>query len=152
MDARDLGVTKLANLTGLDKGYISNLRSGKRENPSDDVVQKIADVLKVNVVWMLTGQGEMFAASTHISTPSPHPLDVAETDGAVDEEERTLDEIRVRIHQFKHSDRKRRDLYSQQIMNRVQEYNDWCETFAKPVRDSQLPHARQHSPDSAFPR
>ncbi len=83
--------------------------------------------------------------STTREQSASHPSSVAEKVGAFDQEEQVLNEIRVRIQQFKHSEKNRRDLYSQQIQNRVQEYSDWCETFGKPIRDSQLPYARQQT-------
>jgi hypothetical protein len=136
-----VSVRKLASIIGISQATLFNARK------SSEITKK---------TWSKLEQAEKkiehedncskISRSSVVQESAPeagHPLVVAEAVGALDEEERTLDEIRVRIQQFKHAERKRRDLYSQQIMNRVQEYNDWCETFAKPIRESQVSYARK---------
>jgi transcriptional regulator with XRE-family HTH domain len=133
MDAGDFNNSQLAKAISSTHTTVGRWLKGAQ--PGIDDLNKIARVLNVSVQWLLNGEGEI--------PPVSHPSAVAKDVGAFDEEKQVIDEIAVRIEQFKHAERKRRDLYSQQIMNRVQEYNDWCETFAKPVRDSQLPHVRK---------
>ncbi|HAK43945.1 MAG TPA: XRE family transcriptional regulator [Clostridium sp.] len=46
----DISVYKLAEMTGLSVTYISNLENEQRTNPSKDVMEKIAEHLKSNVI------------------------------------------------------------------------------------------------------
>lgn len=44
---------KLSEETGLTPAYISQLENGKRENPSTDVMDKIADALHTTIDYLL---------------------------------------------------------------------------------------------------
>ncbi len=53
--------TAFANLIGIKPGSVSDIVGGRLNKPSFDVLNKIAIAIpKVNVVWLLTGEGEMF--------------------------------------------------------------------------------------------
>lgn len=46
---KGISLSKLANDAGISKGYLSNIETGKKENPSVDLLDKIAMALGVNV-------------------------------------------------------------------------------------------------------
>lgn len=50
-----LNAARLAERTGRSKGYISELRSGKKERPSIEIVEKFAEVLGVSLEWLFNG-------------------------------------------------------------------------------------------------
>jgi SOS-response transcriptional repressor LexA len=54
------GVTgdALAGSVGISAAYVSGLRSGRKANPSPEVVKKLADALQVSYPWLMTGEGD----------------------------------------------------------------------------------------------
>lgn len=46
---KGVSLSKLANDAGISKGYLSNIETGKKENPSVELLDKIAIALGVNV-------------------------------------------------------------------------------------------------------
>lgn len=46
---RGLSLSQLADKAGISKSYLSQLESGKQENPSLDVLNKLADALGITV-------------------------------------------------------------------------------------------------------
>lgn len=51
---------EMARATGLNPGYLSELISGKRDNPGIETILKIAVRFNVNLNYLLLGEGEMF--------------------------------------------------------------------------------------------
>lgn len=49
-EKKNLSIHELARRTGLTASYISNLEKGKRDNPSKDTMEKIAEALGKTVV------------------------------------------------------------------------------------------------------
>lgn len=58
MASKGLKAAELSRRSGVDKAYISMLLSGKRQNPSEDVILKIASGLRVTVNQLLTGNDD----------------------------------------------------------------------------------------------
>lgn len=50
----------MAIAAGLNTGYLSDLISGKRENPGIETILKIANRFNVSLNYLLLGEGEMF--------------------------------------------------------------------------------------------
>nr|WP_317921840.1 helix-turn-helix transcriptional regulator [Tepidimicrobium xylanilyticum] len=48
-EKKNLSIHELARRTGLTASYISNLEKGKRDNPSKDTMEKIAEALDKTV-------------------------------------------------------------------------------------------------------
>lgn len=46
-DRRNWSLTDLAQHSGVNKGYLSNLENGKQSNPGLDIVEKLAEVFRV---------------------------------------------------------------------------------------------------------
>lgn len=46
-DRRSWSLTDLAQHSGVNKGYLSNLENGKQSNPGLDIVEKLAEVFRV---------------------------------------------------------------------------------------------------------
>ncbi|MEU0181839.1 helix-turn-helix transcriptional regulator [Streptomyces sp. NPDC006207] len=46
-EAQKLGLRALSDLTGLNRGYLSRLETGKVRQPAEEKVQRIADALQV---------------------------------------------------------------------------------------------------------
>jgi transcriptional regulator with XRE-family HTH domain len=58
IDERGRGASiALANACSLERGYISQLKSGAKTKPSPLVVRAISDFFGVNPAWLLTGKG-----------------------------------------------------------------------------------------------
>ena len=51
---RDMTLTNLAKMTGITKGYLSQLENDKIKNPSDKHMIKIASALKIPVLFLVT--------------------------------------------------------------------------------------------------
>jgi transcriptional regulator with XRE-family HTH domain len=51
---------EMAIAAGLNTGYLSDLISGKRENPGIETILKIANRFNVSLNYLLLGEGEMF--------------------------------------------------------------------------------------------
>lgn len=59
---------ELTEILDLSKGYVSQIVTGKRE-PSDTVVSKFVNLFpEINSAWLLTGEGEMLAATYNNTT------------------------------------------------------------------------------------
>jgi transcriptional regulator with XRE-family HTH domain len=50
---KDIGLRELATKAGVTSGYLANLESGKRQNPSLDVLKRVAEALGVDVKELL---------------------------------------------------------------------------------------------------
>lgn len=48
--SKKFSMTKVSNLSGIPTSYISNIENGKRTNPSQETLEKLAKALDVNVV------------------------------------------------------------------------------------------------------
>lgn len=48
----------LAEAANITPAYVSNLRTGTKQNPSSEVVRKLADALRVSFAWLITGEGD----------------------------------------------------------------------------------------------
>jgi transcriptional regulator with XRE-family HTH domain len=46
---RGLSVRELAELAGIDDGYLSRIETGDRNNPSEAIILRIAEALRVDV-------------------------------------------------------------------------------------------------------
>lgn len=49
----ELTITALAEYSGLSRSYLSNLEKNKVVNPSINVLKKLADVLNIDVLYLL---------------------------------------------------------------------------------------------------
>jgi transcriptional regulator with XRE-family HTH domain len=63
--------TEIALDSGLTSAYLSDLKLGKRTNPSIAKVEAIASALGVSVSWLYAGEGEM--KPEPVPTPKPDP-------------------------------------------------------------------------------
>lgn len=54
-----LGNNELDKAIGRASGFSSHLETGQRVNPRGNVLEKIAEVTKVSVMWLTYGKGEM---------------------------------------------------------------------------------------------
>jgi transcriptional regulator with XRE-family HTH domain len=50
---------EIAERAGIDPGYLSNLKQGKRAAPSGPVAKALAAALDVSVQWLVAGEGPM---------------------------------------------------------------------------------------------
>lgn len=55
---------EVAASAGIDAGYLSNLKGGKRPMPSVPVVKALSDALGVRADWLATGDPPMFSGET----------------------------------------------------------------------------------------
>jgi transcriptional regulator with XRE-family HTH domain len=54
-----LSAAKIAEKSGVSKGYVSGLLAGKKNTPSSEIIKKFSEVLGVNARWLLDGHGTM---------------------------------------------------------------------------------------------
>lgn len=52
-ESRGIGVNELARRSGVNASYISAIENGRRENPSKEILSKIADALEIPVEELL---------------------------------------------------------------------------------------------------
>jgi transcriptional regulator with XRE-family HTH domain len=52
-ESRGIGVNELARRSGVNASYISAIENGRRENPSKEILNKIADALGIPVEELL---------------------------------------------------------------------------------------------------
>lgn len=53
---RGLSLTELAKLSGVSKSYLSFIERGKQANPSIEVIDKIANALKIDIQTLVTDE------------------------------------------------------------------------------------------------
>lgn len=56
--------SEIAALVGITPPYLSDLKKGKRSNPSREIVASLAQALGVSVSWLLTGESGQPESST----------------------------------------------------------------------------------------
>jgi transcriptional regulator with XRE-family HTH domain len=79
-DAEKMTAGKFADLVGVSQPSVSNVTTG-RNKPSVDMLEKIARVFPdINLRWLITGDGEMYAPSTSASS-SQQELTLPFSDG-----------------------------------------------------------------------
>ena len=60
LDAKNMTVTEFSNVTGISyRSAMNNLNEGR--DPNVDALIKIYKGIKINITWLLTGEGEMFS-------------------------------------------------------------------------------------------
>jgi ribosome-binding protein aMBF1 (putative translation factor) len=50
--------SEVARQCGVDRSYISKLESGVAVNPSEEVLDSLAQILRTNVQWLVSGKGD----------------------------------------------------------------------------------------------
>lgn len=73
MDASGISQARLAERTGLTAPYISELRKGRKQNPSPEVAGKLAAALGCSPVWLMHGQGDPPAPGAAGAIADEHP-------------------------------------------------------------------------------
>jgi len=66
---------RIAEMTGISKGYLSELKSGKKAGPSPEAGKKLAEVLGVSPEWLMMGSDSENAESS----TSPKKSGLSET-------------------------------------------------------------------------
>ncbi|WP_237458607.1 helix-turn-helix domain-containing protein [Pontibacillus yanchengensis] len=63
---RGLSLTELSRESGVSKSYLSFLERGMQQNPSIDVIEKIAHALKVDVHTVLTDERQRKSSTSEL--------------------------------------------------------------------------------------
>jgi phage repressor protein C with HTH and peptisase S24 domain len=69
----NLSARELADIARISPATLSHYKNGRSTKISAEIAQKIADALKVNVIWLVTGEGQMIK-------PNIISLDAADAD------------------------------------------------------------------------
>ncbi|WP_232423625.1 helix-turn-helix transcriptional regulator [Leptospira weilii] len=59
---------ELADSLNLSPGRINDLINGRTQDLSAEAIRKLRDVHKVNPLWLLTGEGDMFLSGSEVRT------------------------------------------------------------------------------------
>ena len=73
LEDRGITQTQLARMTGFSPASVNNWLSGETKSLKAETANKIAQALRVNAVWLITGVGEIH----------PHKHDAIDQDGTV---------------------------------------------------------------------
>lgn len=68
--------SRLAELAGVSKGYVSGLLSGAKAGPSVEVCQKFSQVLDVSFLWLLDGRVDRQQEQSSVLREDPTPYRV----------------------------------------------------------------------------
>ena len=138
MSERDESNLSLAKKIGTSHTSVGRWLSGVPANTEAQI--KAANALNVSVQWLLTGEGAM-----DVPTKPAHdePGASSAKSGALDMEDQVIDEIRVRVAQFKLSPASMRKIYQSQIVARLDEYGAWCDLNCEALREALLETARK---------
>lgn len=60
---KNLTLDKFSSAIGYSKQLLSFIENGKTQ-PSDELIHKVASTYGVNIEWLMTGKGEIYAEST----------------------------------------------------------------------------------------
>lgn len=82
---KNLGLNETAELVGISGSYLSNIESGKKKNPSMQVLSKIAVVLDVQVEDFFKESDTENSNTSEVTTSSPLHLTIKEQEN-LDEE------------------------------------------------------------------
>lgn len=63
LEALRIKQNQFAQSVGVSPSHVSDVLTGRRNGFSTEVVVKIAELYKVNLHWLLTGEGDMFISS-----------------------------------------------------------------------------------------
>lgn len=55
-EERDLKASDVAKITGIAQSYLSEIETGKRNNPSADVLKKLADYFNTSIDYIIGGE------------------------------------------------------------------------------------------------
>jgi len=138
---------QVALATGIGASYLSRIEKGNRVNPSEKVIQKLADYYGANAEWIKTGNGKSFSQD-ELGRAKNQLFELLENlDGppAASREEQVLSNIGARVAQFKFSDQARRINYIKEIVTLLSEYSDECEKEFPKIKDALLKVARVKS-------
>jgi transcriptional regulator with XRE-family HTH domain len=72
--------TEIAAESGMTSAYLSDLKHGKRSNPSHEKIAALADSLGVSLSWLLAGEGQMARsppAGNEVRSSDPKELPAA---------------------------------------------------------------------------
>ena len=122
-------------MSGVGRSSIGNYEIGTQAI-SIEKLKKIAECLKIHV--------DEIAPHNQCTDPSL-ALNKAKEAGGFDMEEQVLNEIRIRIVQFKVQKAKMRSVLSDQIASTIKGYDAYCETRYAETRAVLLDDARRRA-------
>lgn len=125
-------------MSKLGASTIGNFETGKTEM-SQESLEKLAVCLKTTPAELSAEIGGS------AGEPAKNPFALIDSSGALDMEDQVIDEIRVRVAQFKLSSARTRQIYKSQITARLDEYDAWCEEHCGKIRESLLESARKNA-------
>lgn len=143
IDNSPLKQTEIADFARITAPYLSDLKTGKKTNPSREVVGKLAECLKVSYSWLMLG-GE--------SSPEPDYQKLADTSTSLNnlkEDERPYGEDKWKALFESLID----SADSRWLLERVSELNAASisgDTKAKTLLDEILPRLTKRFPDNSY--
>ena len=152
-----VSLSALARSISVTPGYLSQLESGVRSNPSLSRIEKICAFFGVNQDWLIEGRGPQFAEldpaqaaarflKLHGSAGDP------ESEGEL-RKSKVLAEIEIRLSQLTSPNADTWKLYRRQIDAAIDEYAGWCFEHYAAVKQAGLLAARSaHDAERKKPR
>ena len=135
---------QIALSTGFGVSYLSRLESGNRDNPSPDILEKLADYYGANLRWIATGEGEKYkddevgAAKNELFSC----LDRFDKIEGGSREDIVLANIRARVAQFRFCDESQRVRYIKEIVAELTAFSGECEKHYPEIKSALLKTAK----------
>lgn len=97
----DISVSKLAEMAGISKGYLSQLENGEASNPTWQVLTKIAEALGTDPTYLMGAEDSSALEGVHLPGGLKQFIEECQDQGTPipDEDIRMLSEIKYRGRQ-----------------------------------------------------
>lgn len=127
---------EIASKSSVSAGYISDLKSGKKDNPSSENVKKFSDILGCDCEWLLTGLGEMHEGYRRkkLAAAASGKRSAAIEAGLEDEIEALGEAYKSLLYQFPGNSSRIRKMFKKNIINHIDEFETWCDVNSKPKK------------------
>lgn len=125
---------EIASKASVSAGYISDLKSGKKDNPSSENVKKFSEILGCDYEWLLTDLGEMHEGYRRKkSLAAASGKRSAAIEAGLEEEIEALGEsYKSLLYQFPGNSSRMRKMFKKNIIDNIDEFETWCDINSKP--------------------
>ena len=121
---------EIASIAGVSAGYISDLRTGKKSNPSHEAVKKFSKILQCDFHYLLTG--ELRTRQDELMRQAESKREIALDSRLEEKIKMILLEMSESLYQFPSANKAHRKLIKKEAATRLDELERWCDELGDP--------------------
>lgn len=133
MEAAQIRAVRLAEMTGLSKGYLSSVLSESKNPPSQETLRKLSQVLEVPYEWLLNGTGEMkvseYTRRRDATLKAARERDAKLLSGAEEEIVQVIQMVEHCLETMVVRETPYRAKQIEQCIERIKDFEEWVQAY-----------------------